>query len=104
MYSLHQHAFFDWWQYPGDPTSIYANDNALFAQNVVQIPSIVNHIQMVGSFTGLQLNINRMIAFCPSAGKSCFVAGIEVGSHPVKYLGAYLGMGDLSKLNFERPL
>ncbi len=59
---------------------------------------------MVGSFTGLQLNINKTIAFCPSVGKSCFVAGIEVGSCPVKYLGAYLGMGDLSKLNFERPL
>ena len=32
------------------------------------------------------------------------MAGVAVRSVPVKYLGAYLGLGDLWKLNFEQPL
>ena len=30
--------------------------------------------------------------------------GVVVQSSPVKYLGTYLGLGNLSKLNFEQPL
>ncbi len=104
VYSLCQNGFFDWWQHLGDPTSIYVDDNALFALNVAQIQSLVEHIQMVGSYTRLWLNLENTIAFCPAAKGSCFVASIEVDSCPVKYLGAYLGTGDLSKLNFEKPL
>ncbi len=32
------------------------------------------------------------------------VDGVVVDSKPVKYLGAFLGLGDLSGLNFEKPL
>ena len=32
------------------------------------------------------------------------VAGVQVCNAPVEYLGAYLGMGDLTSLNFEQPL
>ncbi len=35
--------------------------------------------------------------------KSC-VAGVTVSGEPVKYLGAYLGSGDLTAMNFEAAL
>ncbi len=32
------------------------------------------------------------------------VAGMQVHNAPMKYLDAYLGLGDLISLNFEKPL
>ena len=32
------------------------------------------------------------------------VCGVQVGNEPVKYLGVFLGMGDLTALNFEACL
>ena len=55
-------------------------------------------------FTGLQLNVEKTIAFDPAAAGKLEVAGMTVRAAPVKYLGAFLGFGDLSKLNFELPL
>ncbi len=58
---------------------------------------------MFGTFTGLQLNLSKMIAFVMSGNKRT-VAGVEVDSQPVKYLGAFLGLEDLSEMNFNKPL
>ena len=58
----------------------------------------------MGSFTGLRLNLEKTIAFDPNAIGKLEVANITVRCAPVKYLGAYLGLGDLTKINFETPL
>ncbi len=64
----------------------------------------MKHIQWVGIFTGLELNLTKTIAFNPHAVGSMVQDGIVVRCAPVKYLGAYLGLSDLSKLNFEQQL
>ncbi len=51
---------------------------------------------------GLTLNLNKTIAIRHK--QPLQMAGIEVKNAPVKYLGAYLGQGDLSKMNFEKLL
>ncbi len=65
---------------------------------------VLKHIQWVGTFTGLELNLAKTIAFNPHAIGSMIQDGVAVCCAPVKYLGAYLGLGDLSKLNFEQQL
>ena len=64
----------------------------------------MEHIQWVGTFTGLELNLQKTIAFNSAAVGEVLVAGVSVRSTPVKYLGAFLGLGDLSQMNFETPL
>ena len=53
---------------------------------------------------GLTLNLDKTIAFDPSIGKKMSLAGVTVRLSPIKYLGTFLGLGDISKLNFEGPL
>ncbi len=65
---------------------------------------VLHHIEFVGCFTGLTLNLDKTIAFDATAVPQLKVAGIMVRNAPVKYLGAILGLGDLSRLNFEQPL
>ena len=48
--------------------------------------------------------MDKIITFDPNASNKNKQVGIEVGSTPVKYLGAYLDLGDLMKLNFDSPL
>ncbi len=96
--------FFAFWGKPGDPYSLYADDIALFIENVSQLPAVIEHIHYVGCFTGLSLNLEKMIAFQSKQDKSTLVGGVSIRNKPVKYLGVYLGLGDLSNLNFEKPL
>ena len=65
---------------------------------------ILDHIAWVGTFTGLSLNLSKTIAFYHKFDVLTEMAGITVGNKPVKYLGVHLGQGDLSVLNFEKPL
>ncbi len=65
---------------------------------------VLSHIQWVGTFTGLELNLAKTIAFNPHAVGSVINEGVVVCCALVKYLSAFLGLGDLSKLNFEQPL
>ena len=58
----------------------------------------------MGSFTGLELNLSKTIAFSYQEIDKCVITSVQVVSKPVKYLGAYLGYGDLTQLNFEKPL
>ncbi len=44
------------------------------------------------------------LAFYHKQDMDTQLAGVRIRSALVKYLGVYLGKGDLSKLNFEKPL
>ncbi len=87
-----------------DLCSLYVDDTAIFLSDILQLTAVLAHIRWVGMFTGLQLNVEKTIAFDPAAASKLEVAGVTVRAAPVKYLGAFLGFGDLSKLNFEIPL
>ncbi len=105
VYSLHQAGFFAWWGKPGDPCSLYADENIVnIVANIQQLPELVAHIQWVGQFMGLNLNLDKTIAFYYKQIGTLTVAGVMVRNAPVKYLGAYLGQGDLSQMNFGKPL
>ena len=104
IYSLRDHSYFEWWTFLGDPCSLYADDTAIFLHDLSQLAKVIEHIHWVGTFTGLSLNVNKTIAFnCEIVGKK-ILAEVSTRSTPVKYLGAFLGLGDLTKLNFEQPL
>ncbi len=75
-----------------------------FFADLTQLPLVLEYIKFVGCFTGLQLNIDKTIAFFHRQEKDSVVAGVRIWDVPVKYLGVYLGKGDLSHLNFEKPL
>ena len=87
-----------------DPCSLYADDTAIFLSNLAQLQPVLDHIVFVGSFTGLGLNLEKIIAFDLSTAHKLQFSGICVCNAPVKYLSAFLGLGDLSCLNFEQPL
>ena len=103
IYSLRDHGYFEWWRFLGDPCSLYADDIALFVSDISQLASVIKHISWVGTFTGLELNITKTIAFDPNVQGKLQIARVMVGLAPVKYLGIILGIGDLSKQNFEKP-
>ena len=87
-----------------DPCSLYADDIAIFLSDLSQLGPVLAHIDWVGSFTGLKLNLDKTIAFDSRAQGKLKVSGVEIRCAPVKYLGTYLGLGDMSHLNFETPL
>ncbi len=104
IYYLRDNNFFSWWPYPSEPSSLYADDIALLAESSSQLALLTQTIQTVGAYTGLHLNISKTIAFSCVATDKYYIEGIQVACKPVKYLGAFLGYGDLTKLNFEIPL
>lgn len=104
IYSLKDCGYFEWWEFHGDPCSLYAENTAIFLPDLHALLQILAHIEWVGRFTGLQFNINKTIAFCPGIQDKLILHGVQVCSVPVKYLGIFLGTGDLSRLNFEQPL
>ena len=92
-----------WWSLNGDVASLYADDIALVLVDVSQIPAAIAAIQFCKCFTGLELNLLKTEAFSPSIGQDLNIASIKVLSHPVKYLGAWLGT-DTEELNFPSVL
>ncbi len=104
VFSLRQAGFFAYWGKPSDPCSLYADDIVLFIENVSHIPSIINHINIVRTYTGLSLNLDKTIAFCHKQKIDLDVGGILLRNAPVKYLGVFLGCGDLTSMNFKKPL
>ncbi len=83
---------------------MYADDIALFLPNLSQLADVLKHIEFVGCFTSLCLNLDKTITFDSTAAHKLCVAGVCVWNIPIKYLGAYLGLGNLCRLNFEQPL
>ncbi len=104
MYSLHSSGFHVWWTYAYDPYSLYADDGMLFIENRTQLPKIIRHIQKVGKYTGLVLNLKKTFVFDHRQVVPTHVAGVLIQSALVKYLGIFVGLGDLSKQNFETVL
>ncbi len=104
LFSLRDVGLFDWWKKPGDLDSQYEDDIALLLENTNALPSVIKHIQFVGRLIGLTLNLDKTIAFSPKAIGFHMIHGIQMSNSPVRYLGAFLGIGDLSSLNFEKPL
>ncbi len=56
---------------------------------------------MVGKFTGLVLNLDKTIVFDHAQSVPMHVSGVLCQNTPIKYLGIYIGLGDLTKLNFD---
>ena len=88
-----------WWPFHGDPCSLYADDTAIFVLDLNQLHGIIQHIQYVGRFTGLMLNLDKTITLGPNV-KEAKIAGVCVNNKLVKYLG----VEDLSDMNFENAL
>ena len=101
MYSLHQVGFYTWWHFAYDPCSLYADDGTLFLQDRSQLSGIIKHIQMVGKFTGLVLNLDKTIVFDHAQLAPVYVSGMLCQNTLIKYLGIYVGLGNLTKLNFD---
>ena len=104
IFHLCDQGFFAWWTKPGDHCSLYADDMAIFIMDVNQLSSIIQAIHYMGTFTGLHLNLGKTIVYLPFQMKLATISGVQIDSRPVRYLGAYLGSGDLSHINFEVPL
>ncbi len=49
----------------GDPCSLYADDTTIFLLDLDILPRVLWHINWVGTFTGLHLNLDKTIAFDP---------------------------------------
>ncbi len=94
---------FNWWNKWGDPCSLYADNTTIFHKKESDLALTVDTIFLVGNYTGLHLNLSKTIAFTPQ-GCNHKASGVKVDSRPVKYLGAFLGLGDLSEKNFDASL
>ena len=105
IYLLWKVGFFTWWNYSADPCSLYVDDTAIFLLDLSQLYQMIPHIQWVGTFTGLNLNLNKTIAFYPrNKMNKSHHHGVCTSGTLVKYLGAFLGSSDLSSMNFETAL
>ncbi len=89
IYYLWDNSFFCW-NYSRDPYSLYADDTAIFLSHKSDLPPILAVITHVGTFTGLSLNIDKTIAFCPNQEIPDTCCGVVIAAKPVKYLRAFL--------------
>ncbi len=103
IFYLWNKGFFKWWFKNGDPCSLYADDTTIFVQDSQQLSLIIDGILLVGTYSGLELNLSKTIAYQVGV-KPHMVSGVEVASKPVKYLGAFLDIIDVSEMNFNKPL
>ncbi len=83
---------------------MYADDGTLFILDISQLAGIISHIQGLSRLTGLSLNLDKNIIFNPASRKCKRFHGMLMQSSPVKYLGTFVGTGDLAKENFELTL
>ena len=103
IYYIRDKYLFSWWKKRGDPCSLYADDTAIFLEKISDLPLVIDTIFLVGNYTGLCLNLSKTITFALHGGLHK-VAGVEVNSALVKYLGVHLGLGDLIDMNFYQAL
>ncbi len=104
VYSLRHAGYFAWWTFPSDPCSMYADDGTLFVPDVQQLAGVISHLQGLTKFTELSLNLDKTVIFNPSITQSICYKGMQMQNTLVKYLGTFVGSGDLSHLNFELTL
>ncbi len=103
VFHLRDYGFFDWWKHHGDPCSLYADNMTIVIESLSQLATLIIEIQCVGHFTGLHLNLNKMIVLSLH-DKPQKISGVQVDNKPMKYLGTHLGTGNLSDINFSVPL
>ncbi len=46
---------------------MYADDGTLFLKDKTQLSAVILHIQLVGRFTGLSLNVSKTVIFDPKS-------------------------------------
>ena len=102
VYLLRHAGYFAWWTFPSDPCSMYTDNGTLFVPDVQQLTGVVSYIQGLTKFTGLSLNLDKTVIFNPSIPQSICYKGMK--NTLVKYLGTFVGSGDLSHLNFDLTL
>ncbi len=66
----------------------------MFVENRSQLSKIIKHIQLVGKFMCLVLNLDKTVAFDHKQLVLAHVIGVLIQNEPVKYLGIYVGLGD----------
>ncbi len=104
VYSLCAAGLFAWWTYSSDPCSLYADDGTLFIPDLSKLSEVISHIQGLTKFTGLSLNLDKTIIFNPKTHGSKLFRGMRMQGTPVKYLGTFVGSGNLARDNFELTL
>ncbi len=82
---------------------MYTDNTTIFLEKESDLALTIDTILLVGNYTGLCLNLSKTIAFTPQ-GCNHKASGVKIDSRPVKYLGAFLGLGDLSEKNFDASL
>ncbi len=96
---------FAWWSFNSDLTSLYADDVALILEYIDVLPRVITLIQYCGKFTGLELNLSKTIAYSLQVKIPFTLAGVQISSEPVKYLGSYLGnKEEAESMNFQTAL
>ena len=81
---------------------MYADDIALILSSLNQIPGVLRDLQVCGQYTGLKLNLSKMVVYSWKATKDYNFHGVLVTSNPVKYLGTFLGEVEATeRLNLE---
>ena len=81
-------------------SSMYADDIALLIKKA-DLLKVLDALSYCSTFTGLYLNLSKTIAFDPHE-QQYLIHGICITNHPVKYLSAFLGVGDqVEQKNFE---
>ncbi len=91
IFYLQSMGIFAWWTFQSYPNSLYADDIALVLEGCAMIPRVVWLIQWCGQFTGLQLNVDKMVAYAPNIKIPTIIAGVHVSNELVKYLGIWVG-------------
>ena len=88
----------------------YADDTTLFLKNVSDLKNAINCINEFGNKAGIELNLKKCEGLWIGANKyrqdNCTLQGIRWPSHPIKYLGIYIGY-DIDKcnnLNFDEKI
>ncbi len=83
-----------------DASSMYADNVALLIRKV-DLSKVLNALSYCRTFTGLHQNLSKTVAF-DLHEKPYLTHGISIMDQPVKYLGAFLGIGDqVEQKNFE---
>ncbi len=97
------------------------DDIAIFILTLEQIKPLIQQIIFIRHFTRLHLNLQKTIVLFPNfwnnlnknkspsdtlqnKNNQLKISGVEVSDEPVKYLGAFLGTGNMTSLNFEKVL
>ncbi len=54
------------------------DDTTIFLSDLSQLAAVLTHIEWVGTFTGLKLNLEKILAFDPNAQQKLEVVGVAV--------------------------